>query len=171
MVDTFRKTDYAEGDNAYAQRKIPDGYTATIRRTSNAALGGTVTENVNNEKHFTTISGTMGNADVTYEVIYTLIDYTLTINFQVLGEEETLATIEREYVGGATYSVLQTDEDIPVDKIPAGYVLKEKKDQKVPNEDTTITVYLVPEGFTFIDDDPTPLGINNATLGSGEIIE
>ena len=49
--------------------------------------------------------------------------------------------------------------------------LKEKKDQKVPNEDTTITVYLVPEGFTFIDDDPTPLGINNATLGSGEIIE
>ena len=167
----FNRSDYAEGDNALAKRKIPDGYTATIRRTSQAALGGRVTENVDDTAHYTTISGTMGNADVTYEVIYTLNDYRLTIHFQVLGEEEILATIYRDYPGGTVYSVLRTDEDIPADKFPEGYVMVERKDLKMPLHDDTIIVYLVPEGYTLFDDDPTPLGINDAALGSGEIIE
>ncbi len=41
----------------------------------------------------------------------------------------------------------------------------------MPNSDAVITVYLVPEGYEYIDEDPTALGINNAALGSGEIIE
>ena len=43
----------------------------------------------------------------------------------------------------------------------------------MPNGDYEIVVYVVAEGddtVTFLED-PTPLGINNATLGAGEIIE
>ena len=63
-----------------------------------------------------------------------------------------------------------SDQDVRK-MIPEGYELRERKKLTMPNKDATITVYLVPEGVLLIDEDPTALGINNAALGSGEIIE
>ena len=115
----------------------------------------------------------MGTTGVEYEVTYTPAQYTLTIDFQVYGEEDIVASITRQYYGGANYSILNSDPDIPWTKLPKGYRIVEVTKKVMPNGDYKITVYVVPEGddtVTFLDD-PTPLGINNATLGAGEIIE
>ena len=174
VVGTFDET-YSEGGRATAQRLIPDGYIAEIKRVSKGTFVGdpkpTIT--IDTVLKLTTISGTIGNADVEYEVTYTPAQYTLTINFEVYGTGEEAATITRQYYGGAEYSILNSDGDIPWTELPRGYRIVEVKDKVMPNGDHPITVFLVPEGddtVTFLDD-PTPLGINNATLGAGEIIE
>jgi len=171
VVDTFDKT-YSEGEKATAQRKIPDGYTAEVKKISNADLTNLVTPMVDTKTKTTTVSGNIGTASVEYEVTYTPTLYTLTIDFQVFGEEDVVATITRKYYGGTNYTVLNSDGDIPWDQLPKGYRIIEVK-KVMPNGDTKITVYVVAEGddtVTFLDD-PTPLGINNATLGTGEIVE
>ena len=172
VADTFSKTDYSAGDKATAQRKIPDGYTAEINLISTTDLTNPV-NTVDKDKKLTTISGNVGTTGVEYEVIYTPAQYTLTIDFQVYGDEDIVATITRKYYGGADYSVLNSDGDIPWDQLPKGYRIVEVTKKVMPNGDYEIVVYVVAEGddtVTFLDD-PTPLGINNATLGAGEIIE
>jgi uncharacterized repeat protein (TIGR02543 family) len=172
VVDTFNN-DYSEGDMATATRKIPDGYTATINRISDGQLYAPVTENVDAGRKTTTISGSMGTENVEYEVIYNATLYKLTINFQVYGEKGEVASITRNYLGGAGYSVLNSDADIPWTILPRGYRIVEVKDHVMPNRDHEVTAFVIREGdntVTFLDD-PTPLGINNATLGAGEIIE
>ena len=167
ITPSFSK-DYSEGDEVKVTKDVPSGYAAKITRTSTGSL--TDAKEVATTEA-TTISGTIGDADVTYEVVYTLKPFKLTIHFQVLGEENIAAEIERLYSGGEKFSILRTDKDIPMGIIPAGYVLVEKRDVVMPNNNMTTTVYIVPEGYVFIDEDPTALGINNAALGSGEIIE
>ncbi len=172
VVDTFSKEDYSEGDKATATRKIPDGYTASIRRVSNADLTNPV-NTVDKETKLTTISGTIGTASVEYEVTYSPALYTLTINFQVYGEDDEIATITRQYYGGAEYSILNSDGDIPWTELPRGYRIVEVNKKVMPNGDYEITVFVVGENDDTVTfpEDPTPLGINNATLGTGEIIE
>ena len=161
---------YAEGAFANHPKKIPDGYNASIRLVSGTWTPTNVKAD-NDDARMTTIAGYMGAGVVEYEVTYSPQPHKLTIRFQLYGKDDELTTIERTYYGGELYDILKTDDDIPWDEFPAGYHIVEVKGKVMPNSDYEITVFVTDDDTVTFLDDPTPLGINNATLGTGEIIE
>ena len=166
-VATFTGT-YSEGEALTIRRPIPDGYTAVIRRVN----GDLVNYNGRTEGGQTVITGTMGDADAAYEVVYEAEPYELTIHFVVLGEEtEPADPIIRSLKGGEDYRISINDPDIP----NLGNYRFVEVTGRMPNHDAETTVWLLGpnagDAELIIEDDRTPLGINDANLGSGEIIE
>jgi hypothetical protein len=117
-----------------------------------------------------TVTGTMPDGDKYVTVTYSHIKYALTIHFQAVGEEKDLTDpIVLRLSSGEDYRVKVPEVD--------GYeALVKVVSGVMPEGDRQITVLMVGDGnlgmaLITIEDDATPLGINNAILGSGEIIE
>ena len=167
VLETFTGT-YSEGETLTIRRPVPDGYTAVIRRVD----GDLANYNGRTEDGQTVITGAMGDADAAYEVVYEAEPYELTIHFVVLGEEtEPADPIVRKLEGGEDYRITINDPDIP----NLGNYRFVEVTGRMPNHDTEATVWLLGpnagDAELIIEDDRTPLGINDANLGSGEIIE
>ena len=162
---------YAEGEQARTTRPIPAGYTAEITRVS-GRLQDPVTESA--AAGNTTISGLMGTSNVTYEVVYSQIQrYTVNIHFVIPGADKDFTDpVIRTYIPGEEIIINKTDADIAAIPGIGNYVLKYITPQYADRDGKTVTVFLVEsDDYTNIGDDLTPLGINDAVPGSGEIIE
>ena len=184
------------GEWAIKREKYDEGYTADIKLIY-GELTGNVVASDDKANRMTIISGNMGDEDVKYEVTYKKIqtgsgtggdgngtggnggssddEYKLKIRFTVKGEEKDLRDpISRKMAYGDEIKVLASDEDIKALTELAGYTIVEVNEgKKMTKHEDTVVVWLLKEadGSTIIPDDPTPLGINNVTLGNGEIIE
>jgi len=185
------------GEWVIKREKYDEGYTADIKLIS-GELTGNVSTSDDKVNRMTTISGNLGDEDVKYEVTYKKTqassgtgtggngtggngsggdedEYKLKIRFTVKDEEEDLREpIIRKMAYGDEIKVLASDEDIKALTELAGYTVVEVNEgKKMTKHEDTVIVWLLKEadGSTIIPDDPTPLGINNVTLGSGEIIE
>jgi hypothetical protein len=119
------------------------------------------------------VTGTMGTEDITLDVHYTLVNYTLTISFTSTRDgSQVMDPIELELKSGETYSVI-------VPEIEGFTPLVTEITGKMPASNRTVTVFMIPDGDEFrrdmtpiiIDDYGTALGAFNSNLGSGEIIE
>ena len=122
-----------------------------------------------------TISGIMGNADVTITVTYSPILYTLTIHYTAVGEDgEVAEPTVLHLAAGEAYRAA-------VANIPGYESLLDVITGTMPASDRSITVPMIGEEASkilgrgrptmIIEDERTALGIDNAVLGSGEIIE
>ena len=122
-----------------------------------------------------TISGIMGNADVTITVTYSPILYTLTIHYTAVGEDGEIAEpTVLHLAAGEEYRV-------PVAQVAGYESLIDVITGTMPANDRSITVMMIGEEASkilgrgrptmIIEDERTALGIDNAVLGSGEIIE
>ena len=122
-----------------------------------------------------TISGIMGNADINITVTYSPILYTLTIHYTAVGEDgEVAEPTVLHLAAGEAYRV-------PVAQVAGYEALLDVITGTMPASDRSITVPMVGEEAAkilgggrptmIIEDERTALGIDNAVLGSGEIIE
>ena len=121
-----------------------------------------------------TVSGIMGDADVEVTVVFSQILHTLTVHYVAVGENEDLTD--------PTILILPAGADyrVNVPEIEGYESLISVVTGVMPNGDREITVMMVGDEarkilgnnpVIIIEDDRTPLGINNAVLGGGEIIE
>ena len=107
-------------------------------------------------------SGTTGDCTWSLDIY----SYTLTITFPAFGENRDVhEPIILNLHAGDTYRVAVP----PVDGYKA---LVKEVTGTMPPRDTEVAVTMLGEDVTVeIPDNPTPLGVSNAALGSGEIIE
>ena len=122
-----------------------------------------------------TITGIMGNADVNITVTYSPILYTLVIHYAAVGEDGEVAEPTVLYLAaGEEYRAV-------VAQIPGYEALLDVITGTMPASNRSITVPMIGEEAAkilgggrptmIIEDERTALGIDNAVLGSGEIIE
>ena len=112
------------------------------------------------------VAGVMGDADINVTVTYSLLTYTLTITFPAFGENRD--------VHEPIVLYLHKDDTYRVAVPPVeGYkALVKEVAGTMPPRDREIAVTMLGEDVTVeIPEDPTPLGVSNAVLGSGEVIE
>ena len=117
----------------------------------------------------------MGNEDVNVTVTYRQVFYTLTIRYPAVGEDREVADpTVMQLPAGSGYRVAVPEVE--------GYTsLIDEVTGVMPANNREISVLMIGEEATailgdgtptiVIEDERTALGINNAVLGSGEIIE
>ena len=138
------KQQYATGDAFYVTSPIIPGYTVDIEA----------------------VTGVMETEDLIFDVIYTPVEYTLTIEYIFADGTPAAPAYTDELSVGDKYDV-----DSPE---IAGYRATDKKVKgKMPARDMKVTVIYVKlgNGWTVIDDYDTPLGIGNVNLNAGECFE
>ena len=110
-----------------------------------------------------TVSGIMGEESIEKTVFYSRNQYKLTITFTDAKGKDVVNPVIMWLEAGEQYNVKVPEVEgySPYRKVVKG---------TMPAKDKEINVNME-AGDLEIPDDPTPLGINNAALGSGEIIE
>jgi hypothetical protein len=153
VIKTYTKS-YRTGDNYSVTSEKIKGYTPDIA----------------------VVKGTMGNNDINVTVTYVSNKYTLTVKYVSIVDGKQVANpVTMQLKAGDNYTVFTPAVE--------GYsTVTDKVTGKMPDNDRTITVFLVPEDAegtlrsgkyeaVSIDDYGTPLGIADTILGGGEIIE
>ena len=114
-------------------------------------------------------TGTMGNADITLNVIYTVNEYTLTINYIFQNGAEAAPTYQEVLDYNEAYNVVSPVID--------GYTASTAVyNGNMPARNVTYTVIylpdiLTPPGETVIEDYDTPLGLDVSSLSVGDMYE
>lgn len=120
------------------------------------------------------VTGVMGQEDVTFDVIYTAKEYTLTINYIYADGTTAAPSASQQLRPGQIYDVVS-----PV--IDGAFATIEEVEGIMPPWDKTVTVIYVklPEpapgrpgrNLFIIEDYETPLGIGQVNLNAGECFE
>ena len=114
-------------------------------------------------------TGTMGNADITLNVIYTANEYTLTINYIFQNGAQAAPTYQEVLDYNEAYNVVSPAID--------GYTASTAVyNGNMPARNVTYTVIylpdiLTPPGETVIEDYDTPLGLDVSSLSVGDMYE
>ena len=118
------------------------------------------------------VTGIMGDEDVEVRVTYIRNEYTLTITFPAFGEgKDVQDPIVLRLHAGDPYRVA-------VPPVQGYKALLDEVTGTMPASDREITVNMISterygenSGYEIFEEEPTPLGVSNTALGSGEIIE